>query len=136
MNFRILTINDYIQFKNLINDFRKTDFTEFSFKNFIENEKNISIYILQENNNILAAGTILFERKFIHNISLYGHIEDIIVKKEHQKKGYGKLLINKLIDVCKTNNCYKILLDCSNELVPFYEKCGFKLNSNQMVIYL
>lgn len=136
MNFRILTINDYIQFKNLINDFRKTDFTEFSFKNFIENEKNISIYILEENNNILAAGTILFERKFIHNISLYGHIEDIIVKKEHQRKGYGKLLINKLIDVCKTNKCYKILLDCSNELISFYEKCGFKLNSNQMVIYL
>lgn len=136
MNFRILTINDYIQFKILINDFRETNFTEFSFKNFIENEKNISIYVLEENNNMLAAGTILFERKFIHNMSLYGHIEDIIVKKEHQKKGYGKLLINKLIDVCKTNHCYKILLDCSNELVPFYEKCGFKLNSNQMVIYL
>ena len=136
MNFRILTINDYIQFKILINDFRETNFTEFSFKNFIENEKNINIYVLEENNNMLAAGTILFERKFIHNMSLYGHIEDIIVKKEHQKKGYGKLLINKLIDVCKTNHCYKILLDCSNELVPFYEKCGFKLNSNQMVIYL
>ena len=136
MNFRILTINDYIQFKILIKDFRETNFTEFSFKNFIENEKNINIYVLEENNNMLAAGTILFERKFIHNMSLYGHIEDIIVKKEHQKKGYGKLLINKLIDVCKTNHCYKILLDCSNELVPFYEKCGFKLNSNQMVIYL
>ena len=136
MNFRILNSTDYIQFKELINDFRKTNFSEFSFKNYIEAEKNISIYVLEENNKLLAAGTILFERKFIHNISLYGHIEDIIVKKEHQKKGYGKLLINKLIDVCKTNNCYKILLDCSNELVPFYEKCGFKLNSNQMVIYL
>ena len=136
MNFRILNINDYIQFKKLINDFRKTDFTEFSFKNFIENEKNINIYILEDNNNLLAAGTILFERKFIHNMSLYGHIEDIIVKKEHQKKGYGKILINKLIEVCKINQCYKILLDCSNELIPFYEKCGFKLNSNQMVIYL
>lgn len=136
MNFRILNINDYIQFKKLINDFRKTDFTEFSFKNFIENEKNINIYVLEDNNNLLAAGTILFERKFIHNMSLYGHIEDIIVKKEHQKKGYGKILINKLIEVCKINQCYKILLDCSNELIPFYEKCGFKLNSNQMVIYL
>ena len=136
MNFRVLNINDYIQFKDLINDFRKTDFTEFSFKNFIENEKNINIYVLEENNNLLAAGTVLFERKFIHNMSLYGHIEDIIVKKEHQKKGYGKILIKNLIKECHANKCYKILLDCSNELVPFYEKCGFKLNSNQMVIYL
>ena len=90
MNFRVLNINDYIQFKDLINDFRKTDFTEFSFKNFIENEKNINIYVLEENNNLLAAGTVLFERKFIHNMSLYGHIEDIIVKKEHQKKDMVK----------------------------------------------
>ena len=136
MNFRILNSTDYIQFKELINDFRKTNFSEFSFKNYIEAEKNISIYVLEENNKLLAAGTILFERKFIHNISLYGHIEDIIVKKEYQKKGYGKLLIKNLIDVCKTNNCYKILLDCSDNLISFYEKCGFKLNSNQMVIYL
>lgn len=136
MNFRVLNINDYIQFKDLINDFRKTDFTEFSFKNFIENEKNINIYVLEENNNLLAAGTLLFERKFIHNMSIYGHIEDIIVKKEHQKKGYGKILIKNLIEECHANKCYKILLDCSNELIPFYEKCGFKLNSNQMVIYL
>ena len=31
---------------------------------------------------------------------------------------------------------YKILLDCNNNLIPFYEKNGFISNGYQMVIYL
>ena len=106
------------------------------FKEILDNDKYLGIYILEENDNLIGAGTILFEKKFIHNISLYGHIEDIIIKKEYRKKGLGKLLINNLIQVCKDRKCHKILLDCSDELINFYEKCGFKNNGNQMTIYL
>lgn len=136
MIFRQLNIHDYNQFKILINEFRKTEFSLTEFKEILNNEKYLGIYILEENNNLVGSGTILFEKKFIHNISLYGHIEDIIIKKEYRKKGLGKLLINNLVQVCKDRKCYKILLDCSIELINFYEKCGFKNNGNQMTIYL
>ena len=53
------------------------------------------------NNKLIGAGTILYEKKFIHNISLYAHIEDVIIKNEYQGKGYGKILINNLINICK-----------------------------------
>lgn len=135
MNFRILSIHDYLLFKDIINDFQITNFTLNQFIHFLENEKNSIIYVLEDNNELLAAGTILFEKKFIHNYCMYCHIEDIIVKKEHQKKGYGKLLIKELINVCIKENAYKILLDCTKELIPFYEKCGFSNNGYQMVIY-
>lgn len=136
MIIRKLQYSDYEQFLLLINDFRKTNFTLNQFKDFLSNEKNIEIYVIEVNHQLLGSGTILFERKFIHNISLYAHLEDIIIKEEFQSKGYGKLLLNYLIKICKEKKCFKILLDCKNELIPFYQKCGFSLNSNQMVIYL
>jgi len=136
MIFRKLNNNDFEQYKILINNFRKTDFTYMQFQDILENEINIEIYVLEENNILIASGTILFEKKFIHNISTYSHIEDIIVKNTYQGKGIGKILMNNLINICKKRNSYKILLDCETSLIPFYEKCGFLNKGHQMVIYI
>jgi glucosamine-phosphate N-acetyltransferase len=136
MIFRELKISDYEQFLILINDFQKTNFRLDQFKEIIENQNNTQIYVMEKNNQLIAAGTICFEKKFIHNISLYCHIEDIIVKKIYQKNGYGKLLINNLIQICKDEKCYKILLNCEEKLIKFYEKCGFVKKGVELIIYL
>ena len=136
MILRLLNKNDYNQFHNLINDFRETNFTLHDFEELLVSQKQVEIYVLEMYNKLIGAGTILYEKKFIHNISLYAHIEDIIIKNEHQGKGYGKILINNLINICKVRKCYKILLDCESDLIPFYEKCGFTDKGHQMVIYL
>ena len=136
MNFRKLELKDYINFKELINDFRITNFTLNQFTNFILHESNTIIYVLEDKNKLYASGTIIFEKKFIHNFSIYAHIEDIIVKKEYQGKGLGKILLLKLIEICKKENVFKILLDCETKLIPFYEKCGFIDKGHQMVIYI
>ena len=134
--FRRLSTNDYEQYFELINEFRSTNYTKEQFVHFLEEEnKNIHIWVIEVNNEIIASGTILYETKLIHNISLYAHIEDIIVSSKYRKNGYGLILLNELVDVCKKNNTYKILLDCQEELIKFYEKSGFKKNGSQMVIY-
>ena len=134
--FRILSKNDYEQYFQLINEFRSTNYTKEQFIHFLEEEnKNIHIWVLEVNNELIASGTILYETKLIHNISLYAHIEDIIVSAKYRKKGYGLTLLTELVSVCKKNNSYKILLDCQEELIKFYEKSGFKKNGSQMVIY-
>ena len=135
MNLRLLQKKDYNDFFILINDFRETNFSYDDFNNLLETQKNTEIYILEINNKIIGAGTLLFEKKFIHNISLYAHIEDIIIKKEYQGKGYGKILLLELINICKNKNCFKILLDCQENLIKFYENCGFQNKGYQMVIY-
>jgi glucosamine-phosphate N-acetyltransferase len=33
------------------------------------------------------------------------------------------------------NNCYKIILDCEEKLIPFYERFGFKRKANSMQLY-
>ncbi|KAL3240106.1 glucosamine 6-phosphate N-acetyltransferase [Nakaseomyces bracarensis] len=77
-------------------------------------------------NEVAACGNIILERKIIHDTGMCGHIEDIAVSKNHQGKKLGKHLINYLTDLGFKAGCYKIILDCDEKNVIFYEKCGYK----------
>ena len=61
-----------------------------------------------------------------------GHIEDVVVSKEYEGKGIGIKLVTSLLEKAKAMNCYKTILDCNDELIPFYERIGFKQEANQM----
>ncbi|KAJ3185822.1 Glucosamine-phosphate N-acetyltransferase-like protein [Gaertneriomyces sp. JEL0708] len=85
---------------------------------------------------IVGAGTILVERKFVHLNGLVGHIEDIVTHKEYRGMNLGKMVIETLKHIGKVTGCYKIILDCSKDNIPFYEKCGFKHKEYEMVTYI
>ena len=53
------------------------------------------------------------------------HIEDLVVDKNCRNKNIGGILLNYAIEYAKQLNCYKIILDCKQELIPFYEKNKF-----------
>ena len=66
------------------------------------------------------------EQKFIHECATVGHIEDIVVVKGYRGKNLGLKLIEALISLAKSNNnCYKVILDCDEKNVPFYEKVSY-----------
>ena len=137
MNIRKLCFDDYENFLNLINQFRPTSFTKEDFVillSEIYSNSDIWIIVNDDNNSIIASGTILYEKKFIHNLSKAAHIEDICVDSKERGKGYGKILITHLVDQAKQNNCYKVILDCDPNLKYFYESCGFVNNGLQMSI--
>ncbi|TPX63711.1 hypothetical protein SpCBS45565_g06419 [Spizellomyces sp. 'palustris'] len=85
---------------------------------------------------IVGAGTILVERKFVHKNGLVGHIEDIVTHKEYRGLNLGKLVIETLKHIGKMTGCYKIILDCSDKNIPFYQKCGFAHKEFEMVLYI
>lgn len=132
---RLLKQEDYLKYYKLINEFRKTKFSYNNFCSFL-NEKNIKVWIIEDTNEIIAAGTLLFEQKLIHNFGIVAHIEDVVVSEKYRKQNYGKMLINCLIEKAKENNCYKIILNCDNKLINFYSKCKFKVNGIHMNYYL
>ena len=37
-----------------------------------------------------------------------------------------------LIDISKNRGCYKTILDCTDDVKPFYEKLGFKQVANEL----
>ncbi|NOS61786.1 MAG: GNAT family N-acetyltransferase [Nitrosarchaeum sp.] len=81
---------------------------------------------------IVGSTTLLIETKFIHNGGKVGHIEDVVVDKKYQRKGIGEKIITYLLRYAKDQGCYKTILDCTDEVKPFYEKLGFKHNANAL----
>ena len=98
----------------------------------INSNSNHFIYVAILDGRIVGSTTIIIEPKFIHDGGNVAHIEDVVVSKEYQGKGIGEMLIKSLLDLAKDSNCYKTILDCSDEVKTFYEKIGFKITSNGM----
>ncbi|GAM38754.1 glucosamine 6-phosphate N-acetyltransferase [Talaromyces pinophilus] len=81
---------------------------------------------------IVGTGTVIVERKFIHNLGISGHIEDISIAKDHQGKHFGQKLIKTLDSVAVNVGCYKSILNCSLKNAGFYAKCGYEKQSIEM----
>ena len=100
-------------------------------KKIIENPDHV-IHVAEVDGKIVGSTTLLIEQKFIHEGGKVGHIEDVVVSKEYEGRSIGIKLITSLLEIANEKNCYKTILDCKDELIPFYERIGFKQESNQM----
>ena len=108
------------EFTNYNYQISKEEFCKYIDKN---NCKIIIIYS-KKDNRIIGSGTI-FKIDKIHNNPI-GLIEDVIITKTYRSIGLGKLIIDKLIQIGKNDfGCYKIILNCLEKNIGFYEKCGF-----------
>ena len=83
----------------------------------------------------MAAGTLIVEHKFIRGCSRVGHIEDIVVLSEARGQGLGLRVVSALMEEALRLKCYKVILDCDEKNVGFYEKLGMKRKEVQMVKY-
>jgi glucosamine-phosphate N-acetyltransferase len=136
MNIRELNENDYEQYLQLIIQFKKTFFNKIQFITLLNLIKKTSeIWIIELNNKIIATGTIIFEYKFIHDISMCAHIEDICVDEKFIGQNYGKKIVEHLIKQSENKGCYKVILDCDEKLYNFYNKCGLEKKNIQMCKY-
>ena len=98
----------------------------------IKQNSNHIIYVAIDNKKIVGSTTLLIEQKFIHDGGLVGHIEDVVVRKDYEGKGIGIKLVTSLLEHAKEKNCYKTILDCKDDVKQFYERIGFKRESNGM----
>jgi len=90
----------------------------------------------KDNFNLIASGTIIFEPKIIRNGYNVGHIEDIVVTKSKRGQGISNIILSMLQNIARENNCYKIILDCSEDVKNVYIKNGFEIKGIQMATYL
>jgi len=104
---------------------------------YIEQQIKGTYYLLviDDGTRVVGTGTLMVERKFIHNLGLVGHVEDIAVAKDQQGKKLGLKLIQALDYVAAHVGCYKTILDCSEANEGFYVKCGFKRAGLEMAHY-
>ena len=109
-------------------DFYGVDFNR-EWSNFINNDNHHTLVAIS-NDIVVGTGSLLVERKITGRIA--GHIEDVVVLRPYRKKGTGAAIINGLIDIAKQEKCYKVILNCSDKNVSFYNKFGFIKIENGM----
>ena len=97
-----------------------------TFKNIIISlPDNHEIYVCKYNNYPAGLITLITEKKLIHGGSLVGHIEDLAVHRDYKNMSIGKTLLNYCIDKCRISGCYKLILNCNEQLKTYYEKNSF-----------
>jgi len=105
--------------------------THFSKKAIIDqlNDSQVQFFLAEQNNTIL--GYIKVNRGSAQTESNYPNtleIERIYVLSEFHGKGYGKLLLQKAIDVAKNDHLESVWLgvwDQNPKAIAFYERNGF-----------
>lgn len=84
--------------------------------------KDVFIYLID--NKVVGTAAVITDMKLGHENALAVQIEDVAVLPEYQGKGVGKALVNHIINKYR-KDAYKIILYCSEQVQPFYEKLGF-----------
>jgi glucosamine-phosphate N-acetyltransferase len=137
---RRLDIQDY--YKNYFNLLQELTFAEnTTFNkwekriNDINENKYHNIFVIEVNEKIIASVTLIIELKIIRHLGNVAHIEDVVVSKYYRNNGIAKKLIEHCINYSKKENCYKVILNCNENLMPFYEKFGFQNKNKEMSLY-
>ncbi|XP_076656600.1 glucosamine 6-phosphate N-acetyltransferase [Halictus rubicundus] len=79
---------------------------------------------------VVASATLVVELKFIHNCGLRGTLQDVVVNYKYRGKHLGKLIVTIIVQLARYLRCYKISLECKDQLIPFYESLEFKCEPN------
>ena len=98
----------------------------------INSTPDYTIAVAELEGRVVGATTLLIEQKFIHNGGLVGHIEDVVVDKNHQGQKIGEKIMKFLLDIANEQGCYKTILDCTDDVKLFYEKLGFKQVASEL----
>lgn len=134
INIRSLQEKDLSQYLQLLSNLTtvghpELDQVEERFRKINNNpDYHISVLTNLSDDKIVGAGTLLIEHKFIHSLGKVGHIEDIVIDPSYGQQGLGKMIVKHLVELAQTNGCYKVILDCNEKFVGFYEKNNFRPN--------
>ncbi|KAI1484355.1 acyl-CoA N-acyltransferase [Biscogniauxia mediterranea] len=109
----------------------ESDFAE-RFDEMVEAKGTYYFLVIEHRGRIVGTGCLVVEKKFIHNRTLCGHVEEIAIAKEHQGKGLGRKIIAALDAVAANVGCSKSILNCGPRNEPFYVKCGYQNTGIEM----
>jgi N-acetylglutamate synthase len=131
MQLRIIKFDDY---QKLIEFWKRNYFVSEMdnskhFLLFLEKNPELSV-LMEENGEIIGTALGSYDGR-------RGYLQKVVTNKESRKKGIGKQLVNEVVKRLKEVGALYIPISVEEELIPFYEKCGFvKKDSVSMSIDL
>jgi len=88
-------------------------------------DPNRTIVVMEMDGKLVGTADLSIQPVMFHGCRGCGHIENVVVDKDHRKKGIAYKLVDHLLALAKEKNCYKAILDCVPEIIKVYEKSGF-----------
>lgn len=121
----------------VVGEISKEQFRE-RFRLLQSKQPDYHIVVLEDvdKQKIVASATLLIEYKILRHCGKVGHVEDVVVDDGYRGQKMGQRVIAALVAYSQSQGCYKVILDCSDSNVPFYEKCGFTRKEVQMAMYM
>ncbi|KAI9647752.1 Glucosamine-phosphate N-acetyltransferase-like protein [Ciborinia camelliae] len=109
----------------------------FDAMNSCENTYFVLVIVKEDGDEeaIIGTGTLVVEMKFLGNLGLQGHVEDVCISADHQGQQFGTKLIKALDHIAAERGCYKSILDCGEAKRAFYAKCGYEGRGYEMHMY-
>lgn len=111
-----------------------TRFEEMSRVNRVAEHYAIVVIEDKQTKRIVGASTLFLEYKFIHECAIRARLEDVAVLESHRGKHIGELVVRIIVELARAYKCYKLTLDCTDELKRFYAKNNFVYGSNMLSI--
>ena len=112
---------------NIYDSGRESWINEEAFKNTLE---FICVYD-NETNELIGFARIIGDK------TIFLYIQDVMVKKEYQRKGIGSKILEYIMDIIreykKVNSNVRVYLGASKDKESFYEKYGFLRRPNEYV---
>ncbi|MDE9455700.1 GNAT family N-acetyltransferase [Xenorhabdus bovienii] len=100
-------------------------------------EPESDIFVIESNNKVIGSVRLSTRSHFfktpyasmLENISQFNFyfLSKVIIKKEYRKTGLATNLLNIAVEHVKSKSCDRILLDCSDYMIPYFRKKGFNL---------
>jgi glucosamine-phosphate N-acetyltransferase len=92
----------------------------------------VHTYVALAEDQVIGTISVIIEPKFIRNGGYVAHVEDVAVRADCQLKGVGRALMEHAEKIAREAGCYKIILDCNESNVGFYEKVGYRRHEVEM----
>jgi glucosamine-phosphate N-acetyltransferase len=86
----------------------------------------VRTYVALLRGRVAGTASLVIEQKFIHRGGRIGHIEDVAVHRDFQGHGIGSALVQHATTEARKLGCYKVILSCFEDRVPFYSRLGFR----------
>lgn len=65
-----------------------------------------------------------------------GHVEDIVTHEDYRRRGIGRLIVESLFNEARHQGCYKMVLQCEEHNVKFYNKMDYFVSGVSMHNYV
>lgn len=88
--------------------------------------------VFAKRNHIVGTASLLIEPKYIHGGRPVGHIEDVVVTPLYRGQGVGAALVGRCMEESAKAGCYKVVLDCDEQVEGFYRQLGFHRKAHQL----